>query len=200
MSGKAADDEFDPRVDLLDRYEGMTKTQVERIGQIDRKAVSTARIVSVIGGVILTGVSVAGGQSVTVESVPSGVAITIGVLGLFASLCFSVITYLSSKFAYGPGPEFGRVMSEQNVTDTNYQKVLLSGYAQAIANNKKVVEKNSGRFRYSLTSLLIALVFIFTAVLIRVLGIRSGVLSWLSLIVACVLAGVTAWFVLEKSI
>lgn len=157
-------DDFDPELDLLDRYERMIEIQVETINGIDEKAAHTGRLIAILAGLILTAVSIGVSTDAIVFSEATVVAIVmlaVGSLALFVSLVFAIITYLSSRFLYGPTAGIGEYMAKYRVDSQQYRDALLSGYSKGISSNKQVVEENSRRFKYCLASLLVALLLLF---------------------------------------
>ena len=158
MSSEEDRDQFDPELDLLNRYDQMIATQIEIINGIDDKAAFTGRLIGLLGGLILTAISVVAGTDTIESSVPTAaslVLLAIGVLALFVSLVLAIITYLSSKFAYGPTAGLGKFMAEHQVDPQQYRDALLDGYSEAIVDNRRVVQRNARRFKYCLTALLV---------------------------------------------
>jgi len=159
MSSSKSDREpdIDPPVDLLRRYEEMVATQIETINEIDEKAATTMRIVAILLGVILSGftILVDTGVITDVESTPVAVGwFVIGLGTLLLSIGLAIFTYLSSRFEYGPGIEWGNVLANYRVEPDDYASTLLDGYTQALRQNRTVVRGNSRRFRNSLIALL----------------------------------------------
>lgn len=169
---ETGDDGFDPQADLLDRYERMIDIQIETIDGIDDKAAHTARLIGLLGGLILTAVSVA--VSTDAITFSEGTAMVflmlgIGTVALFASFVFAIITYLSSKFAYGPSSDFNKTLSNNDLSPEQYHRLMLAGYSSGIKANKQVVEINSDRFKRCLASLIVALLYFFAAGVLIVL-------------------------------
>lgn len=97
--------EFDAKLDLLDRFDAMTQTQVETLSEIDDKASYTARLVGILIGLLLSSASVVATADWITLSIDTGIAfvlLTLAAIALFFSLTAAIITYLSSRFAYGP--------------------------------------------------------------------------------------------------
>lgn len=163
MSGKGGDD-FDPERDLLRRYEDMIETQIETINGIDDKAAYTARLIGILGGLILTAISFAVTSDSVEVSEATAAAIFLsglGILTLFMSLIFAIMTYLSSKFVYGPPTGLGRYLADYKVDPQEYRNAMLRGYSKGIDANREVVDDNSRRFKRSLASLMSALILLF---------------------------------------
>jgi hypothetical protein len=159
-----ADDDFDPELDLLERYERMTRTQIETLNGIDDKAARIARLVALLAGLILTSVSVVArteGFRVDLTGGASLLFAGFAVSSLFVSLVYAIITYLSSEFEYGPTADIGRYMSKYRVPDQEYKDVLLRGYSSAIEDNRRVVVANARRFQRCLASFASGLLFFF---------------------------------------
>lgn len=163
MTSDGAD--FIPEVDLLRRYETMIDTQVETINGIDDKAAFTARLVGLLGGLLLTAVSI----GVTVDRVTftsdAGVPIVAALLGsilLVISLMLAIITYLSSRFEYGPSASLGPFIANTSVDSDEYLNAMLTGYSQAIRVNRQVVTANANRFEACLATFLGGLILLLT--------------------------------------
>lgn len=191
------DDTFDPRTDLLDRYREMTNTQLEKITEIDRKAAATARIDGVISGLVLTAVSVGNGLG-SVQSLPVLVATGVGAAALTTSLLFAIVTYLSSAFVYGPAPAFGTVLADAEVTSRDYKRTLPRGYTQPLEANETVVENNADRFRWSLTALLVAILYLFAASVAVVVPRAAYTTRWVVVAATSGLAVFTSWYILTR--
>ena len=164
--------EFDPEEDLLRRYEQMIQTQVSTLEGIDDKAAYVARLVGVLAGLVVSGSSVAvGTETVTLSRETGLVFVMLGaaVVAFLISLVFAIITYLSSKFEYGPSAEMGEFMANYRVREQQYKDVLLRGYSDAIKQNRRVVVANARRFERCLAAFLAGLLFLFAAGVVLVL-------------------------------
>ncbi|WP_324662805.1 hypothetical protein [Haloarcula sediminis] len=164
--------DFDPEQDLLRRYEKMVQTQISTLNGIDDKAAYVARLVGILAGLILSATSLAvSTEEITVSIKTSAVFILLGlsVAALFVSLVYAIITYLSSKFEYGPSAEMGEYMSNYKVKEQQYKDVLLRGYSDAIKQNRRVVVTNARRFQRCLAAFLAGLLFLFGASIILIL-------------------------------
>jgi len=172
MPSNGDQDDFDSELDLLKRYEQMIETQIETINGIDNKAANTGRLIGVLSGLLLTAASIAVSTSAiefTEATVGAFLMLGIGVAALFASLVFAIITYLSSKFVYGPPAGLGEYMADYRVDSQEYRDALLRGYSTGISANRRVVDENSKRFKRCLTALLVALLFLFGSGILLVL-------------------------------
>ena len=164
MSSDQSKDDLDPELDLLDRYAQMIETQIETINEIDSKAAHTGRLIAILTGLVLTAMSIAvSTDTIGLSEATTGsfLMIVTGTTALFASFVFAVITYLNSKFVYGPPTGLGEYLAEHEVNSDEYRDVLLRGYSAGISANRRVVEENSKRFKWCLTTLLVALLFLF---------------------------------------
>ena len=160
------DAEIDPERDLLERYDEMVLIQIETIDGIDEKAASVSRLVGLLGGLVLTAVSVAATVELVALSETTAVAFSMlgaGIVALFVSLVFAIITYLSSKFRYGPTADLGEFVADHPVDRHEYREFLLRTYSSALRENKRVVDTNATRFKWCLASLLAGLIFLFAA-------------------------------------
>lgn len=160
MSSNNDVDDFEQELDLLERYEQMIEIQIETINSIDDKAAYTGRLIAVLGGLILTAVSIAVSTDVigfSETTLGVFVMLGIGTIALFISLVFAIFTYLSSRFVYGPSPQFGTSLAKEQYDPQEYRNALLRGYSYGVAANKRVVRANANRFKRGLTALLLAL-------------------------------------------
>lgn len=170
-SSRATGD-FDPELDLLHRYDGMVATQVETLNGIDDKAAYVARFVSILTGLVLSAVSIVastGDVALTVETGAGFFLLGVSVLAFFASLVYAIITYLSSRFKYGPASGLGEFMAGYDVENGSYKDMMLRGYSEAIQANRRVVVTNSRRFEKCLASLLAGVFFLFGAGIVMAL-------------------------------
>lgn len=154
------EDGFDPEIDLLHRYEQMVQTQVTTLEGIDDKAASVFKLVAALSGLVLSGITWAvSTDQVALSGATLPLFIFLGgsVVAFFSSLIYAIITYLSSKFSYGPTAGLGNFMADYEVEDQSYRNILLRGYSDAIQNNRRVVNKNARRFQLSLASLLVGI-------------------------------------------
>lgn len=175
-------DDFDSEIDLLHRYEQMIQTQVETLNGIDDKAAYVARLVGILAGLVLTTVSLIAtteGFSIGVSNGGALVLAALAIIALFVSLVYAIITYLSSKFEYGPSAGIGDYMSQAQVPEQEYKDVLLRGYSQAIRANRRVVVTNARRFERCLASFASGLLLFFGVGVVLVLPDES----WLDVIV-----------------
>lgn len=164
--------EFDPEIDLLNRYDTMVQTQVETLNQIDDKAAFVGRYVGILAGLIVSITSfVFTSQNIDIQDVSIEFSLTLvfSVLFLFLSLAFAMVTYLSSKFEYGPGHRVGFDMATARIDDQDYKDLLLRGYSDALIKNRNVVVNNASRLKHSLNFLLIGLVTLFASGVIIVI-------------------------------
>lgn len=185
MSGDEPED-FDPEIDLLQRYEQMVQTQVETINSIDDKAARVARLLGLLVGVVLSAASllVTSDVGITTNRILFLSHLVVSGVALVVALAQAIITYLSSTFEYGPPSELGSFMSKYNVTAQDYKSQLLGGYSSAVERNREVVVTNARRFQRCLASFLVGIIFAVTAsvVLVGTPGIVVGVVSsWLAI-------------------
>lgn len=177
--------DFDPEVDLLQRYEQMVQTQVETINSIDDKAARVSRLIGLLVGVVLSAVSllVASDVGITTNGTLFLAHLFVSGAALVVALAQAIVTYLSSTFEYGPPSELGSFMSKYNVTAQDYKSQLLGGYSSTVRRNREVVVTNARRFQRCLASFLIGIIFAVTAsvVLVGTPSIVIGVVaSWLA--------------------
>lgn len=193
-------DEFDPELDLLQRYEQMVQTQVETLNGIDDKAAYVARLVSVLTGLVLSAVSIivsTGNIELTIETSAVFLLLGAAVSAFFVSLVYAIITYLSSKFKYGPTSGLGEFMADYRVEDQNYKDMMLRGYSEAIRANRRVVVTNSKRFEKCLASLLAGVLFLFGAGITIVLP-EHALLEGIVVIVFVLVAGLLVRYIVRE--
>lgn len=192
-------DDIDQEIDLLQRYESILQTQVETINGIDDKAIQTARLIGVLGGLVMTGTSLAvstGVLEVSTETAIGIIALGAGSVALFVSLVFAIITYLSTRFEYGPTSQLGYEMAQYQIKEQDYRDMMLRGYSTAIQKNRKVVDANSDRFKHCLASLSVAIIFLFAAGPALLSPLYSVDLVICGL--AIVLAAVVGYYILQE--
>lgn len=151
---------------LVERYEEMIDVQIHTIDGIDEKAAQASRLITLLAGLILTVTSVlvtTEAFQITAATVIGYSMIGLGSVSLFVALVAAIITYLSSKFLYGPKAVLGRslINADSSVGSEEYMELLLRGYSTAITTNKRVIERNADRFRWSLLFLLVSLFYLF---------------------------------------
>lgn len=164
--------EFDPELDLLQRYEQMIQTQVDTLNGIDDKAAFVGRFVGLLASLVLSATSVVvGTQEVQLSLETGGVFSMLGlaVLAFFVSLVYAIITYLSSRFEYGPAAGLGSFMADYHIEEQDYRDMMLRGYSEAIQANRRVIATNSKRFERCLASFLAGVLFLFAAGVLLVL-------------------------------
>lgn len=157
---------LDPEIDLLGRYQGMIETQVASINEIDEKASTTAKLIGILLGLVLTAASFAVTSDLiefTDTTLPFFVLLGVALATLFISLSYTIITYLSSTLIHGPTGKLGDFLADYRVDEQQYIDIMLRTYSQAIAENKGVIFENADRFKRALASLLAALLFLLGA-------------------------------------
>lgn len=200
-SGKASQDEFNPEEDLLRRYESMVQTQISTLNGIDDKAAYIARLVGVLAGLVLSAASIAvGTEQISLSTQTTPVFITLGAaVGAFLiSLIYAIITYLSSKFEYGPTAEMGEYMSQYKVDEQQYKDVLLRGYVDAIKQNRKVVVTNAQRFEKCLASFLAGLLYLSAAGVVLVLQAPTWIEAIVILAFTALVVRATVYIIREE--
>lgn len=164
---------FDPELDLLRRYEKVIETQVNTLNGIDDKAAFVARLVGILASLLVTVASYVvstGGIEFSNRFIIVFLIFGLSISAFFLCVTFSIITYLSSRFEYGPSRKFGPFLANYKVREQQYKDVLLRGYSKAIENNKKVVLVNARRFQRSLAFFLVGLIFLFGGGLLVILN------------------------------
>lgn len=181
---------MDERIDSLDRFERTIDIQIDLINEIDNKASNVVRYTVVLIGGIFAGISVipqSGAVSLgDIATIPQ-IMFFVGITSLVVAICASIITYLSSVQYYGPDPAYGRNVANQDIMSPNYEKLLLNGYSSAVEANRRVIDTNARRFRWSLGALFVGIVY--TALAGGIVAINAA--NWAELVVAVVITMVT---------
>lgn len=144
VSCRSNADEFDVEIDLLQRYEQMVQTQIDTLNGIDDKAASVARLVTILVGLLLSAASILVGRTqppVAYNRRLLFLFLGVAVLALVVSLTFAIITYLSSRFEYGPKTDIGDYLVDHKVEKQQYIDVLLTGYGETIRNNRNILQE-----------------------------------------------------------
>lgn len=193
-------EEFDPYLDTVDRLERAVDHQISIINGIDDKAEHVTRLLGILIGLIFSVLSlvvkweVNGLQS---PSKPVEVLFTMGVFSLLFAMAAAIVTYLSSKFRIGLHYNVGYYLSEPDVdVDTRkHTRRILGAYGSMIEQNKRVIETNSHRFRWTLYLLLVGVLFLSTAGILY-LGRISTPDAWIGFGASVIIALVAGWYIL----
>lgn len=156
-------EEFQPEVDALDRFERVIDIQIATLRGIDDKAAHVTQLVGVLLGVILTGLTLAWRiESIRIEAVPllSKGTFLVGILFLFAALITGIVTYLANRFQYGVHRTVLKGLGRYRVSTPEYVELIRGGYAIAIEHNRTVVKINVHRFEWSLSFLLLGILYL----------------------------------------
>lgn len=154
---------FQPEVDALDRFERVIDTQIATLQGIDDKAAHVTQLVTVLLGVVLTGLTLAWRvERLRIETVPllSIGAFSVGVLFLFAALVTGIVSYLSSRYRYGIHRMVPLVIRRYRTTTPEYVELIQGSYTTAIEHNKQVIKVNVGQFEWSLSFLLLGVLYL----------------------------------------
>ncbi|KYH24012.1 hypothetical protein HAPAU_40910 [Halalkalicoccus paucihalophilus] len=155
----------------------MIDVQIQTLNDIDNKAEYLTRYLAILIALLFTGASFVLDVGVAdgfVSELSLFTTLVLGLLALTVSVVFSIITYLSSVFQYGPRREFAEDIADHDIGEKLYAEIMLRTYSDAIYQNKRVVRQNSARFKYALTGLLNGVLFL--AILLTSLGIVIQVL------------------------
>lgn len=139
-----------------------------------------------------------GAEEIALSKRTSPVFLSLGVAvsAFLVSFVYAIITYLSSKFEYGPTAEMGEYMTEKKVPAQLYRDVLLRGYSDAIKRNRKVVQTNAKRFERCLAAFLVGLLFLFAAGVVFVL--QEGLLVEVGVLVLFTAGTIRAVFYIVR--
>ncbi|MCF2165555.1 hypothetical protein KVP04_05565 [Halobacterium salinarum] len=186
--------------DAVDRFERTLNHQIQIINEIDKKAEHVTRLIGLLVGAILSVLAVAfrinNGQ-VSPPNLPIWVAFSAGVFLLISSMTFSIITYLSSRFKIGLHYQPAQLLnqSDYDVKKEKHIRRVIGTYGHNLKKNKRVIEVNSSRFRYSLVSLLDGITFMSLSGILFI-GSVSTCWSWVALCVLALIAFFLSWYIL----
>jgi|GEM_PF-2953384 len=156
------DPQFDEVVDSLNRFERTIDVQISLMNELDEKASNVVRYTALLLGGIFTALSLLPrSDAVSLDSVGTlpTVVFLIGTASLVVAIVAAIITYLSSVQEYGPDPAYGDNVADGDIQSPDYETVLLYGYTSAVDNNRRVIDVNARRFRWSLLALLVGIVY-----------------------------------------
>ncbi|MCD2204516.1 hypothetical protein [Halobacterium sp. KA-6] len=194
------DSDRSPKSDLADRYQEMVQLQVDAVMNFDNKAWRAARVVGLIIGAILTGVSLLVGKNfdANIDQIPSIFALFVGFACLITALIFSIISYLSSIVGFGPTTDIGDHIGDNDSIDTEeYQSTIIDSYTNTIRKNNKVLKAKSRRLRYTLTSLLSAVIFISIGFLLLIFDL-SIICASLVVLLGALVSSYAAYYIVQQ--
>jgi hypothetical protein len=193
-------DQIETLIDTADRLERSLDHQIETIDGIDNKAEHVTRLLGILIGAILSIVAVAirvNDGTIDPPALPLFLLFVVGLVLLLVSMLFSIVTYLSSRFKIGLNYSAGKLLSQSDYDleiEKHYRRVI-GTYAYNLEQNKTVIETNSERFRSSLLSLFLGVLFLSFAGMSFVISLNEG-LMWLSFLLAIILSIVFSWYIL----
>lgn len=157
-------DDIDIELDLLGRYQWMVDTQIDTLRGIDEKAATILRIEAILLGILITAFSiVVESGSPDLESGMGFLWLFVGFVAFVLSMDFAIVTYLSSRFLYGPTRDLGSELASHAIPEDDYRDFLLAGYSEALRKNRRALRRNSRRFRITLELLITGIVALFVA-------------------------------------
>lgn len=154
--------EFDQIEDAINRFERTIDHQIDLLREIDNKAQRVVQYTAVLIGVIFTAISLVpntGTVSIADAGPNAFASFTAGLGGFLLAICAALITYLSSVQEYGLARAFGYNVADDLFDDQTYKEAILNSYADAVADNRRVIAVNAQRFGYSLAALFAGIVF-----------------------------------------
>ncbi|WP_123623524.1 hypothetical protein [Halorubrum sp. CSM-61] len=154
--------EYDQIENAINRFERTIDHQIDLLREIDNKAQRVVQYTAVLIGVLFTAISLIP-ETDSVSLADGGLIATISFLiglgGFLLAICAAIITFLSSVQEYGLAREFGYNVSDEVFDDQTYKQAILNSYADAVAENRRVIAVNAQRFGYSLAALFVGIVF-----------------------------------------
>lgn len=185
--------------DTANRFEREIDLQDQAIEAVDNKAEHVTRLVGIVLGVVLTALSLGirfeGGPPDV--SLPVELSFGLGLLGMFGSITFAIITYLSSKLKMGLHPATAETINHQDLDPEEYAELLMNAYAFALEWNKEVIDTNYRRFRRTLTALFIGLSYLGLSAFIYVL-VPGGSWGWATFVIGTVFVGGVTIYILSR--
>lgn len=179
MKGERSDERpVEARFDLIDRFERNIDMQATLLGEIDDKAGYVSRLVALVLGVVVSALSIGirlGGP--LNADFPTLVAFGLGTAGLIVSMSGAIITYLSSKIKLGVHPDSAKILQKPSIGKSTYSRLVVNSYAGTLEENRKVIDVNAKRLRYTLASLVAAISYLTLAVL-QYIAIATGRGKW----------------------
>lgn len=106
---------------------------------------------------------------------------------------YAIVTYLSSRFLYGPTRDLGFELASHSIPGGDYRNFLLIGYSEALEKNGKAIRRNSRRFRNTLGQLLNGIVSLFAAGLLIGLEFPFWVEVVITILVAAAILFITGY-------
>lgn len=153
---------YDQLEDAINRFERTIDHQIDLLREIDNKAQRVVQYTAVLIGVVFTALSLIlrTDNVALADAGPNALASFLtGLGGFLLAICAAIITYLSSVQEYGLAREFGYNVADAVFDDRTYKEAILNSYADAVADNRRVIAVNAQRFGYSLAALFAGIVF-----------------------------------------
>lgn len=199
----ARSDGLEPHLDTVNRLERNLDEQIATLREINDQAEHVTRLLAILLGVFVSALSIGVRYRWfgDVHSPPSGEALLLFVLGVGAllfSMGAAIITYLRSRYRIGLQATAGRLLKdpEYDAEMGRHIRRVLGTYAYNIERNTAIIEANSRRFRWSLLSLLVGILWIIVAVALFV-GAIDGVAAGVVALIAVLGASAVSWYVLS---
>lgn len=195
------DDELDPQIDLMDRYQTIVESQTNALRNFDNKAWRALRTTSLIIGAGLTALSLLLSSQLGLEPdfnrLPLVMSLTVGIVSLVVSIGFGILSYLSIVFAFGPNKQIGAEIAGQAPETDEYKKTVLKSYVDAIRQNGQVLSAKARRFRYTLSLVLVGVLNFALSILLIVWKPQIDIAWGLFGTVIC-LSGGALYYILNK--
>lgn len=180
----AEDEEESPRQRCYNACEEARYTldhQIEKIHKEDKKAVGVFRINLLIIGLLLSALTI----TTRSNSPPLGELINAHtVLGTFAigtSSLIAAMTYTSSEFQMGVGSPVIRDVATGKMTTKEFDEKLGEKYANWIRRNQVVHQYNAYAISYSISLVIVGLLFYSVGTVVGAESMRGSTLSYVLL-------------------
>lgn len=185
------------RFDLIDRFERVIDMQAALLGDVDEKAGHVARLVALVLGVVVSALSIGvqlGGPPNA--EFPTLIAFGLGTAGLIVSMSGAIITYLSSKIKLGVHPDSAKILQKPSIGRSAYSRLVANSYAGTLEENRRVINANAKRLRYTLASLVAGISYLTLAV-IQYVAIGTGRGKWATIGIGSLAVFGVCWFVVS---
>jgi len=164
-----------PTDDSLDRFERVLDQQLAAIDDIDQKAEHVTKFVTLVLGVVLSVASLLSRIEPTAFNPrwTTIFAFAASILGLVGAVAGAMLTYQSSRIRIGLHHDAARTVANVSLQRRQYDEMVLRAYADAIEQNRAVLDTNATRFRYTLATLFFGVSYLSSTPLLYALPLTS---------------------------
>lgn len=188
------------KIDTIDRFERSLDIQISTIESVDEKAATLIRFIGILLGVVIAGLRLIWDDlpPVTWDAGAWLLPLAVGIVALFTSLAFAIMTYLSSNYIYGMRADVAEYFADRNDVEVDeYAEIVLHGYTEIIESNEPIVQSNGRRLKKSLVSLLLGLIALTVSGVFVTLEL-DGAAEYILLFFSSILAWSVAVYLLDE--